>query len=731
MAAPVAACAIQWLLWAQIQPFVWFLFFPAVFIAARIAGVRGGVLSAILSSVLVVYLFLPPRLSFSLKPGALWMVAIFVVMGYLFGRVHEGLAGQTARAESILSETEHMLQGIREQSVVGIYLIQDDRFAYVNDEFARIFGFESPEEIVGRFGVDAIVAPDDRERVTTNVRRRQAGELDGVRYSFKGLRKDGVMIDVHVQGRQVLHEGRPAIVGVCVDNTERVRALQQLHQRDKLLLRTSKLGKVGGWQFEVPSMEGEWTDEVALIHDLDPADSTDAHKGLSFYEGWSKAAIERAVKDAIEHQQPYDLEVELVSAKGARKWVRTVGYPVVFNGKTVRVEGTMQDITERMEAQQALRRSEERYRSLVEQTVDGIFLADGEGRYLDVNPAGCAMLGYSFSEMISLNIADVIDPSDVSRIPSEVARFAGGQVARSEWLFRRKDGTCFYGEVLGRQLPDGRLLGILRDVTERKEAERLITELNVDLERKVEQRTAEVTAANRELESFAYAVSHDLRAPLRAMSGFCRALQEDYADDLDEQGRRYIEHVVTASKEMGALIDALLVLSRATRGDLKREDVDVSALAQRLVDQRRLVHPDRDVHVEIEPGLHLCGDAKMIEVLFQNLISNAWKYTGATPEPSIRVYSDTDAEGHWISIADNGAGFDPRYAGQLFEPFHRLHRQDEFPGLGIGLATVQRIVNRHGGAVRATAAPSEGATFAVRFPDDSDVIVDDTAPVTT
>lgn len=714
---PAAAGAVQWVLWPHIQPFGWFLFFPTVFLSARLAGIKGGVGAALISSAIVYFLFMPPETAGRVASDEWWTPVLFVLTGFLFGQVHERLDAERRRTTDALSQSEQRFKAVVDQSLAGIYILQDERFRYVNPEFARIFGYDDPSELIDRVRVDALVAPVDRDRVAENTHRRLAGELAQLRYSFKGLRKDGEVIDVQIHGRAFDYDGRPAIIGVAVDNTDRIHALEQLHESDRLLLRTSALAKVGGWKFDVPSMEGKWTEETARIHGVDPADAASVATGVTFFEGWSREAIDTAIQNAIDKQLPYDLELELIAATGERKWIRTVGQPIVVNGRTVRVEGSIQDVTDRMEAQLALRRSEERYRSLVEQTVDGIFVSDPEGRYLDANPAGCEMFGYTYDEITSMSIADVLHPNERTRLPAELARFEWDDSARSEWRAIRKDGSEFCGEVVGRLLPDGRLQSIVRDITERKAAEEEIRELNASLELRVEQRTTEVTAANRELEAFAYAVSHDLRAPLRAMSGFCQALKEDYGDTIDETAERYIEHISSASRNMGELIDGLLLLSRATRGDMTRERIDVSSLAERIVEQRRAIHPEHDVAVEIEPGLEVFGDTRMIEVLMQNLINNAWKYTGKTEHPIVRIGS-AESEGlRWIFVSDNGAGFDPRYAGQLFEPFHRLHRQDDFPGIGIGLATVQRIVNRHGGRITAEAAPDEGATFSFWIPD--------------
>lgn len=230
------------------------------------------------------------------------------------------------------------------------------------------------------------------------------------------------------------------------------------------------------------------------------------------------------------------------------------------------------------------------------------------------------------------------------------------------------------------------------------------------------ERTAELSAANRELDAFAYAVSHDLRAPLRAMSGFSQALAEDYGEQLQGEAGVYLEQIDIAGKKMGELINGLLTLSRSTRGELQADTVDLSALAGRLLAELAQNDPARRVATQIAGGLQVHGDARMIEVVMNNLLSNAWKYTAHTMTPAIRVYAEDRDGTRYVCVADNGAGFDMAHANRLFQPFQRLHRQEEFPGIGIGLATVQRIVHRHGGKIEALGEPGKSATFCFSLP---------------
>lgn len=248
-------------------------------------------------------------------------------------------------------------------------------------------------------------------------------------------------------------------------------------------------------------------------------------------------------------------------------------------------------------------------------------------------------------------------------------------------------------------------------LSELDDARRQIKEENEKLAQRVEERTAELKAANRELDSFAYAVSHDLRAPVRAMAGFSQALIEDYGNQLSDDARVYLNQISIAALRMGELIEGLLVLSRSTRAEMHHDSIDLSDMASNILAELAQADPQRKVACEVAPDLNARGDTRMIDAVMRNLLGNAWKYTMNTPDASIRVYAENAEENRFFCVADNGAGFDMAHANKLFQPFQRLHRQEEFPGTGIGLATVQRIVHRHGGITKVEGAPGKGATF--------------------
>lgn len=250
-------------------------------------------------------------------------------------------------------------------------------------------------------------------------------------------------------------------------------------------------------------------------------------------------------------------------------------------------------------------------------------------------------------------------------------------------------------------------LAVANDLAERRSEE--IRGLNAELEQRVRERTAELEATNRELEAFSYSVSHDLRAPLRTIDGFSLALEEDYADAVDAAGRDYISRVRAGVQRMGQLIDSLLQLSRITRGEVTREPMDVAALAESVASTLRTDNPDRQLHFAITPGPIVDADPKLVQVALENLLGNAVKFTSRRADAQISFGWDA-ANSAW-RVSDNGAGFDMHYAGKLFNAFNRLHGDKDFKGSGIGLATVARVIRRHGGRIWAESVVENGATF--------------------
>lgn len=273
------------------------------------------------------------------------------------------------------------------------------------------------------------------------------------------------------------------------------------------------------------------------------------------------------------------------------------------------------------------------------------------------------------------------------------------------WLFVLGSALLLYALLRHREHRNDAMFAALRD------SQQQIQRMNADLEQRVTERTRQLEAANRELEAFAYAVSHDLRAPLRSLSGFSQILKESATAGLDEQSRHYLQRIQESSQRMSALIEDLLSLSRISRSELTLRSVDLSRLCAEAAAVVHDRYPGRSVTLAIEPSMTVLGDTRLLRIAMENLLDNAWKYTGRNPEAEVTVGVRNREQEPVFFVKDNGVGFDMAYASRLFGPFQRLHGESQFPGTGIGLVTVQRILARHGGRVWAEAEVNRGATF--------------------
>ncbi|MEA3186476.1 MAG: hypothetical protein QOD99_306 [Chthoniobacter sp.] len=502
-------------------------------------------------------------------------------------------------------------------------------------------------------------------------------------------------------------------------------------------------------------------------------------------------------------------------------------------GKVIGVSKVARDITGKKHAEAAWWTSELRYRTLFEHAPDGILIADPESYYLDANASMCRMLGYTRDELIGLHASDIVSQKEIQHIGPALTAINAESEYHQEWQLRRKDGSVFEAEVIATAMPDGNLLAMIRDITERKraeaaaallvaivessddaiigkdlrgivtswnvgaekefgypasemigqsitrlippelregeekilgriergesvrpyetrrmrkdgsifavsltlsaikdaagqivgaskvvrditdhkKAEEKIRHLNTELEQRVIERTAELEAANKELEAFSYSVSHDLRAPLRAVDGFSQAVLEDYGPQLPEEGQRYLKTIRQGAQKMGVLIDDLLTFSRLSRAPLDKQEVNTDKLVRAVLDDLSSQQERRQVELRVGELPMCAGDPALLKQVWMNLLSNALKYTQKREAAVVEIGCEAKPEGKVYFVRDNGTGFDMRYAAKLFGVFQRLHRAEDYEGTGVGLAIVQRIVHRHGGKIWADAAIDRGATF--------------------
>jgi PAS domain S-box-containing protein len=511
--------------------------------------------------------------------------------------------------------------------------------------------------------------------------------------------------------------GQPLrMVGCHVDITKLKQVEAQLQSSEFHLREAQRIGKLGSWEFDLATEKITWSEQVFRLFGLNPAQGgpISLEQLQQLIHPDDRDFHQQTVQTTIATTQPYDIECRIYRADGTVGYIQVKGEPILdAAGHVIQLTGTVLDITEQKQAEAQLRILSDRLTLALQAGAIGtwdwdlVHEASWDQRMYEIY--GLQHLG---REATYQDWVERLHPDDLEATEANLqAAIRGEHAFEAEFRVYRTDGELRWikASALVKRNPKGepiRIIGINYDTTDRKQTET-----------KILQTSAQLEASNCELEAFAYSVSHDLRAPLRAIDGYSKALLEDYGDQLDQEGQDYFDRIRHNVQRMSTLIDDLLNLSRVSRYEMQYTTVNLSTLAQEQADELQAVEPGRQVQFVIAPGAIVTADPTLMRVVITNLFANAWKFTSHHPSARIEFGIIKQTKQHIYFVRDDGAGFDMAYASKLFGVFQRLHNTDEFPGTGIGLATIQRVIHRHGGRVWAEGMVEQGATIFFTIPE--------------
>ncbi len=766
---PLLALGLQWLCWSWLQPLVWFLFFPAVFVSSWMGGQRGGVWATVFSTALVWCVFIAPDSSIGNRYAhVLLSMGGFLGMGLLVSRLQRSTGQQT---ESALRQSEARFVKVFQSNPAAMCIttIREGRFIEVNERYCQLFDY-TREELIGETSVKLALwdAPETRTAVMNQLQAQGSVRDHETQFRCRNRRRLDALISMELI--DFPGETEPVVVSMFADITERKRADAALRAGEEWLRLITNLvphgifakNAAGRYIFANPALAETCgltledilgKDDFALVSDRKQAEA---------YQSDDRAVMDSGVTKFIAEEYNTDLS-------GRTRVLQTIKMPFTVPETGERaVFGAWVDITGRKRAEEEVQRLNAELEQRVVERTNQLETAYGEllssraelksvfeslpGLYLVLTPdfkivaASDAYLQATMTtreNIIGLGLFEVFpdNPDEPGATGETNLRASLGRVleqgvphnmAIQKYDVRRPDGVFeerywspINSPVAGRDRKIQYIIHRVEEVTEFVLRKSQTGGEDAGLNTRMEQMEAEIfqssqkvqavnmqlEAANKELESFSYSVSHDLRAPLRAMDGFSRAVLEDYGPQLPPDGLRYLQIIRTSAQRMGNLIDDLLSFSRLSRATLSKRTIDTTMLVKDVLEELHSQREGRQVDLRIA-SLPACqGDPALLKQVWINLLSNAIKYTRKRESAVIEIGCKTEGSINIYFVRDNGTGFDMRYAHKLFGVFQRLHRAEDYEGTGVGLAIVQRVIHRHGGKVWVEAAVDQGATF--------------------
>lgn len=625
-------------------------------------------------------------------------------------------------AQELLKEHAERYNVVKSTSMDGFWVVdRHGKVVEVNDACCHMLGY-SREELL-TLSLQQIDATESAEETREHIRKIIENGYE--RFEVRHRRKDGTIIDVEVS--TTFLSASDHFLAFIRDIGERKRTEEALRESEERFRLAMEATSDGVWDWNIATDTGYFSPSYYRMLGHEPgALPATVQTWLDHLHPEDRERAVRANMDCVEGKtQSFQAEFRMRTRDGKWRWILGRGSAVTRDaeGRALRLIGTHQDITDRKVAEEALRNRERLLRDAQRIGHLGTYDYDITVDRWESSPELDSIFGISASHPKDFRSwLALIHPGHRQRMETYFLSL----LSEKHWfdmeykIIRPSDGEerWLYGTGEFTFDDDGRpvrMIGTIQDITDRKQAEEAILQLNRDLDRRVMERTAQLEEAIREQESFSYSVSHDLRAPLRHINSYSGVLLEDYGDRIPGEALHYLERIGTASRRMGQLIDDLLELSRVGRIELRKQTVNLSKKAMTIAAMLQETEPDRSVEWVIAQGLTAKADTTLIRQVLLNLLGNALKYTARLPRARIEFGSTTVDGEQAFFVRDNGAGFDMAYENKLFRPFQRLHG-GEFPGTGIGLATVQRIIQRHGGRVWAEGKVNQGATFYFTLP---------------
>lgn len=593
---------------------------------------------------------------------------------------------------------------------------------YVNQQLKKILWYDA-HEVIGK-KITFLSYIDD---VTTHEReldkiKNTSGEPIYNKYRLR--RKDGNIVWFDGTITNLLNI--PAVNSIVISQREATHRLEHEEKAAYILNRHNMVLKATNdaiWEWNLADNKVYWGDGVKTLFGYDMDGASDIFNWQQHIHPEDRQRVISGLYKAINdlNQDKWEDEYRYVNANGKFAYVYDRGYiQRDENKKVIRMIGALQDVTERKANEQMLRISNERYKIVSRATNDAIWDWNLLTNEVFWSGAVKAIFGFKEKEIGYTNSwwISQVHPDDRAKLQKAFKEVlsTGREYLQIDYRFMCADGTYKYVHdrsfVIYEHTEAGkqpiRMVGALQDITQRKMAEQEMKNFSLLLEKRVKERTSELEALNNELESFSYSVSHDLRAPLRSINGFSQAIIEDYYEMLDETGKEYLDRIKANSQRMANLIDDLLKLSQITRHQLKKEEINLSVLVYDIIERLKESYDLQKVEFKIQDNLLVFADPKLLNIALTNLLDNALKFSHKSEKPVLIFARETTGA---FLIKDNGIGFEVKYVNKVFEAFQRLQNQPEYPGTGIGLSIVHRIIKRHGGSIWANSQPGKGATF--------------------